>query len=1191
MSKASQTTLKILKIIGTALLAIIAICLLILCLSLCLIRTDVGSKLTSDIATKEINGSVKIGHLDYKLFSTYPLVSIELNNVDVRSDALNKGDSLCSFKRLTATIDLKKLLDYTDIDVKSIELEGANIVGIMKKNGQANWNIIKNTTKEKDTTTTKIPTIHIQNLKITNSNIRFADDKDGQYANIKGLDIHTRAFVDINKKYDIGLILKMASANYHDKNSTYNICAQNIQIETNTQINSTSKGSDKSYAINLILKIEKGKYADNQALRNIKLNGLALNTKALINNGRYAINTLLETKAANYKERSLSVGPIPIHLYAKADCDTSLTNFNIDKLNLGIRDIVLFAQGSAKTFKGNWNTNLNYDFASKDLQQVNEIIPTTFARNIPKMDLGGSLGIKGTIKGDYTGNIYPTAIAQVDLNNSWVHFKGRQGRIGADMHAKLCVNTKNKSKSFVNLKKLAINAGPTNIHAQGSVKSALKDPTVNAQANCNLNLDMLAKMIPAIKGMVLSGGLKSSITTDFKMSDIKKRHLKNVHAHSNINVSRIKVKLPSQGIYVLSKNTNVEAGINTIRTKKLKQLRFFIAKMEMDFMNLQYGKIVNATASKFNVNAQADKLMSGIPLLKISAEFNGLKGIFNDTTSTIGKHGKISMSIRQDTLDPLIPLLKGSIKMDSMMYFTPTFGGLIDSTRLNINVKPKVRKHKRVNGVRVDILPSERKRVNIDSLQRIFGKIQKSEDPSNDVLKEFQFTGKAYIKLARYASPFLPLRTSIKKLDMSFSDDTLTLKNAKLKMGRSSVNLSGKIKNIRRAIVRGKVLTADFTAKGKRIDCNQLLHGLYEGEQAKKRYRLFHRAMSQGLIQKPDKTRVHRNVNVDMFAKQSAQKKRLEISAEKKAKMESLMKQMEQQENEEMEAKIDTTKIDSAAAFGLMCLPANYDIIFKTDIDTVKFSNLVMNQFQGNVMLKNSTLQLQNFKTNTNVGNLKINAMYHCKSQDVAQTGLDISGEKINIGDLVTTLPMLDSIVPMLRSFKGLVSCDISAVTDLDSMLNPMLPTLNTSCYIRGENLVLLDGETFSEVAKMLMFKKKTQNLINNISVEFFVKNNQMEVLPFMLKMDKYKVAVGGNNSLNMDFNYHISVLQSPLPFKLGVNVYGNFNKFKFRLESPKYKDEKTITKTGQFAKNSNIRQDLDAKLKEQVQNAINSYK
>ena len=153
-------------------------------------------------------------------------------------------------------------------------------------------------------------------------------------------------------------------------------------------------------------------------------------------------------------------------------------------------------------------------------------------------------------------------------------------------------------------------------------------------------------------------------------------------------------------------------------------------------------------------------------------------------------------------------------------------------------------------------------------------------------------------------------------------------------------------------------------------------------------------------------------------------------------------------------------------------------------------------------------------------------------------------------------MPSVDSLLPMLRSFEGMVDCTIAATAAVDTMMNIELPTLNAACSIRGENLVLLDGETFTEISKMLRFKNRERNLIDRISVDLLVHDNRIELFPFIVEMDRYKAAVSGVQRLDMSFDYHISVLKSPIPFRLGVNIFGTLDKFKFRIGRARYKSE-----------------------------------
>ncbi len=57
------------------------------------------------------------------------------------------------------------------------------------------------------------------------------------------------------------------------------------------------------------------------------------------------------------------------------------------------------------------------------------------------------------------------------------------------------------------------------------------------------------------------------------------------------------------------------------------------------------------------------------------------------------------------------------------------------------------------------------------------------------------------------------------------------------------------------------------------------------------------------------------------------------------------------------------------------------------------------------------------------------------------------------------------------------------------------------------------------------------------------------------MEIDRYILAVGGLHNLDMTFDYHVSVLKSPVPFKLGIDIAGNLDDFKYKVVKCRYKD------------------------------------
>lgn len=255
-----------------------------------------------------------------------------------------------------------------------------------------------------------------------------------------------------------------------------------------------------------------------------------------------------------------------------------------------------------------------------------------------------------------------------------------------------------------------------------------------------------------------------------------------------------------------------------------------------------------------------------------------------------------------------------------------------------------------------------------------------------------------------------------------------------------------------------------------------------------------------------------------------------------------------------LQAEADTT----SSSLALFVVPKNLDFELQTNLKRVKYDSMVFEDVQGAVDIRNQAVHLKNLSMRGMDAQMNATLVYRAREKKSGYAGFDFKLHKINIAKLVEFAPSLDTIVPMLRSFQGVVDFDAAAEAVLDSNLNIKIPSLRSAVHIKGDSLVLMDGETFAEISKMLMFKNKKRNMFDSISVNMTIKDGNVTVYPFIVQIDRYKAAVGGTQGLDMNFNYHISILKSPLPFKMGVNITGNLDKMKFKLGKAKYKDAVT---------------------------------
>lgn len=255
-----------------------------------------------------------------------------------------------------------------------------------------------------------------------------------------------------------------------------------------------------------------------------------------------------------------------------------------------------------------------------------------------------------------------------------------------------------------------------------------------------------------------------------------------------------------------------------------------------------------------------------------------------------------------------------------------------------------------------------------------------------------------------------------------------------------------------------------------------------------------------------------------------------------------------------LQAEADTT----ATNLELFVVPKNVDFELTTRLRRVRYGKMVFEDVRGDIDVRNQAVHLKELSMRGMDAEMRTTLIYQARQRKRGYAGFDFRLHNIDISKLVDFAPSLDSIVPMLRSFQGTVDFDVAAETRLDSCLNIKIPSLRSAIHIKGDSLVLMDGETFAEISKKFLFKNKEKNMIDSISVNISVKNGNVTVYPFVIEMDRYRAAVGGTQDLDMNFDYHISILKSPIPFKLGLNIRGNLDKMKFGMGKAKYKDAVT---------------------------------
>ena len=249
----------------------------------------------------------------------------------------------------------------------------------------------------------------------------------------------------------------------------------------------------------------------------------------------------------------------------------------------------------------------------------------------------------------------------------------------------------------------------------------------------------------------------------------------------------------------------------------------------------------------------------------------------------------------------------------------------------------------------------------------------------------------------------------------------------------------------------------------------------------------------------------------------------------------------------------DTVDVKTAEGDPFM-VPKGVSVALNTSIKNAIFNSKYIHDVNGKLTIRDGVAIVEQMGFTSDAAEMQLTGLYRSDRRNHLFCGLDFHLLKIDVKELINLIPAIDTIVPMLKSFEGKAEFHIAAETYLNSLYEPKMSTLRAAAALEGKDLVLLDSETFSTIAKYLMFSKKTKNLVDSLSVEMTVFRNEIDIYPFLISMDKWQAVLSGRHTLENNFNYHISLTDCPLPVRLGLDIKGNFDDMKFKLVPCQYK-------------------------------------
>ena len=882
------------------------------------------------------------------------------------------------------------------------------------------------------------------------------------------------------------------------------------------------------------------------------LNDLTLDLKGDLTGGTNFVDIVAEWKKFRYYSRDYSLqNSFDMKIDTQLELSDKYKRFKLHKTNLLINKMPFSLIGEVhnNTERGNVEIDVEYELNVSNIESLLTFIPKKHIENY-KLSAKGEVYMAGTIKGEMGNDSYPVIkssceIKNVSVSSSKIDYTINQMTLDMDM----VLDIMNDKESYINLKKAFIKSQYFNLDIEAKLNNLFSNPVFDGKISSDIDFTKLSKTLLSADTFSIQGKFIADMQTRFTLNDILYSNYGKIQAVGEVDISDLKVQsIP----YEIDANIGT-AKVTMTSERSINQIadgsRLLNGKLYVDSLSLKYAEDVNTNLKNLYVSFSTPTIPDTTGIIPVAGRvsFDDARMRFPDSLWVRAGKTEIKGGLLPSSKDKKTPVITAIINSDSIIYFMRDIksGALLTGSSFDIRFTPYVRlvndrlrnaagrdsTFRRLNAENGDSISMLRGSRSVDSTLILTG-------ASSDLFSEWETTGKLGFKRMRLWSPYFPILIEMQGSNLQFTSNELNLSGARLILGESDFSLDGKITNMRRALLRGGRLNAELSTTSDYINCDELMNAIARG-------------VNYG------ETKDLTNDNVQSLA-----------------------------DVEELTQNIASNSIDD----GLFVLPSYLNLSVHTKAKNVKYQHLELKNTNGQLVLNNQSAQLTNFYSQSNIGGGSLSLFYTARNKKEASMGFDINMTNILVDKLIDLIPSVDTLLPMLRSFEGVVDCQMVATCMLDSTSSIILPDMQAACYLRGKNMVLLDGETFAEISKKLMFKNKKRNMIDSIAVDLTVNQSDIEIYPFLVELDRYRLAVGGIHNLDMSFNYHISVLKSPVPFKLGIDVTGTVDDFKYKITKCRYKEMFKSAKTGTIdTTRLNVRRNIYNGIQENIKSNLNN--
>jgi hypothetical protein len=227
--------------------------------------------------------------------------------------------------------------------------------------------------------------------------------------------------------------------------------------------------------------------------------------------------------------------------------------------------------------------------------------------------------------------------------------------------------------------------------------------------------------------------------------------------------------------------------------------------------------------------------------------------------------------------------------------------------------------------------------------------------------------------------------------------------------------------------------------------------------------------------------------------------------------------------NEMMSSTTETAAVDTAP-LSVVEIPGNIDFKLVSRIDKIIYDKLEIENAIGTILVKDSRVILDGLKMSMLEGSMQLSGEYNTKDVNNPSVEMDFKAITIDIPAAVNAFSTLQKFAPIADKAVGKITLGMKYSSYLDPHMMPVMNSIVGKGNFTSNVIGIKSSAMFDKIGSALKTKAFDNMTLNNLGIDFEIRDGRLLVDPFETKMGKTTLMIGGDQGLDQTMNYAVGI-------------------------------------------------------------------